>query len=242
MVDLSKRSGQKELMDDFGGTPEAFQEVLVDISRVNRVLGGNRITLNAVFKLITENPKKSYTILDVGCGEGTMLRTLARAAKKRTIGLKLIGVDLNTDALKIGRENSTDFPEIEYREQDVLQGDIKNLKCDIIITTLTMHHFSDMEIKRFIKRFSNITSLGIIVNDLHRSRLAYYLYKLFSLFFIKTRTAKIDGLISIRRGFLKSDLKSLASSITGVQHEIHWKWAFRYVWTIRTNALKESYE
>ncbi|MFS4468260.1 methyltransferase domain-containing protein [Maribacter sp. 2210JD10-5] len=235
MIDLRSRSEQEELMDDFQGTSAELKIVLDDINRVNRILGGNSITLDAVFRMISENNLESYTILDVGCAEGTMLRELAKEARKRNIHVKLIGIDLNEDALEIAKHFSTDFPEIEYMQQDVLDEKSSNLACDIVTTTLTMHHFSDSDISIFTKRFSELARVGVIVNDLQRSTLAYYLFKLFSLFFIKTKTAKIDGLISISKGFKRNDLKIFANRFKNIKHDIQWKWAFRYVWVMRKN-------
>jgi 2-polyprenyl-3-methyl-5-hydroxy-6-metoxy-1,4-benzoquinol methylase len=41
-------------------------------------LGGNKLTLLGVKELIADNPKTAeITIVDVGCGNGDMLRTLA---------------------------------------------------------------------------------------------------------------------------------------------------------------------
>lgn len=242
MIDLKVRSDQKEILDDWQGATHELECVLKDINRVNRILGGNSITVNAVISLIQEHPKESYTILDMGCAEGNMLRELAIAARKQHINLNLIGIDLNRDALKIAKKASIDFPEIVYYEKDILSANFSDFSCDIVITTLTMHHFKNPEILNFAQQFTRLASIGVVINDLHRSALAYYLFKGFSLIFIKTKIAKIDGLTSIKRGFLKSELLALTKSLTSVYHEIDWKWAFRYVWIMRKQQQKNSYE
>lgn len=233
MVDLAVRSDREELMDDFKGSVQDLKVVLDDITRVNTVLGGNNITLNAVFRLIARNHKKSYTIIDVGCADGNMLRELALVARKRKIKVKLIGVDLNSHALCIAREKSVDFPEITYFEKDIISNDLNDFKCDIVMNTLMMHHLPDNEILKFIKQFSKLASIGIVINDLHRSVWAYYLFQIFSLIFIKTDVAKIDGLISISKGFKKKDLDSFRNQLIYLEHQITWKWAFRYLWVIQ---------
>ncbi len=242
MIDLKVRSNQKEILDDWLGDTHELECVLKDINRVNRILGGNSITVNAVISLIQEHPKESYSILDMGCAEGNMLRELAIAARKQHINLNLIGIDLNRDALKIAKKASIDFPEIVYYEKDILSANFSDFSCDIVITTLTMHHFKNPEILNFAQQFTRLASIGVVINDLHRSALAYYLFKGFSLIFIKTKIAKIDGLTSIKRGFLKSELLALTKSLTSVYHEIDWKWAFRYVWVMRKQQQKNSYE
>ena len=242
MIDLKIRSHQKEIMDDWQGDSKELERVLKDINRVNRILGGNAITVNAVIRLIQEHSKESYRILDMGCAEGNMLRELAMAARKKDIKLDLIGIDLNSDALTMARKASIDFPEIVYHKKDILSADLSEFGCDIVMTTLTIHHFQNSEILNFVKQFTKLASIGVVINDLHRSALAYYLFKGFSLIFIKTKVAKIDGLASIRKGFLKSDLMDLSRSLTNLDHEIAWKWAFRYVWIMRKQRQKNSYE
>jgi ubiquinone/menaquinone biosynthesis C-methylase UbiE len=237
LINLTERSNQPELMDDFQEGRKNLQIVFDDINRVNSVLGGNNITVNAVAKLIQQNPQEQYTIVDMGCGDGNMLREIAKYCNKKAIKVRLIGVDLNTEALELAKVASKSYSEIEYYHKDILALKITDLNCDIVITTLTMHHFEDKELLTFLKKFNQLARIGVVINDLQRSRWAYYLFKVFSLIFIKTETAKIDGLISISRGFLKSDLIAYSKTLPTVKHDICWKWAFRYVWIMQPDRL-----
>ena len=169
MIDLSTRKEVEEIMDNYTGSPFELQRVFKDINSVNQILGGNKITLDAVFKLIKENPRESYTILDMGCGDGNMLRAVANHARNQKIEMKLIGVDLNEDALTIASAASVNFPEISYQKKDILTADFSDFKSDIVITTLTMHHFLNDDILRFVRQFTKLASLGVIINDLQRS-------------------------------------------------------------------------
>ena len=239
---LSERNTQAELMDDFATGKEGLRGVFKDINRVNRILGGNHITVCAVLRLMQENPQVIYTIVDMGCGDGCMLRELAQYCQKKGIKTRLIGIDLNEKALQLAVEASTEFPEIEYLCKDITQFDAETLSCDILINTLTMHHFTNNQIEVFLQKFIELGKIGVVINDLHRSSLAYYLFQLFSLIFIKTKIAKIDGLISITKGFVKSDLLTYAKNLPSVTHQIEWKWAFRYVWVMQPNRLRKVYD
>lgn len=238
LKDFTKRSNQPELMDDFQEPIANLKEVFDDINSVNEILGGNNITVKAVEKLIKDHPQENYTIVDMGCGDGNMLRAVAKYYRKKEISVTFIGIDLNKRALQIAKEMSTDYPEISYQYQDILELNTANFQCDILLNTLTMHHFTDEQLLIFIKKFSQLAKIGVVINDLERSLLAYYLFKLFSLVFIKTKVAKIDGCISISKGFKKRDLVNYAKSLPTVAHQINWKWAFRYVWVMKPNLLK----
>jgi len=233
LIDLSKRSNQPELMDDFRDGLKSLRIVFEDINCVNRILGGSSITLNAVAKLIKEHPQESYTIVDMGCGDGHMLREVSKLFKERNINVRLVGVDLSAEALQLAKEASSEYPEIKYQHLDILELQSNDFNCDIIINTLCMHHFKDSDLLIFLAKFNELARIGVVINDLHRSRWAYYLFKAFSLIFIRTKTAKIDGLISISKGFIKSDLIQYSKSLPNIKHIIKWKWAFRYVWIMQ---------
>lgn len=234
-MNFSQRNTETEFMDDPGLHKDLLMDVFDDISRSNNYLGGTGITLQAVTHIIAAKPNIQYTILDVGCGDGSMLRALANYARKHQYKLRLIGMDMSSTAVAIAKERSADYDEISYLVQDVLNlGDVK-ISCDILLCTLTLHHFSNQQIPVFLKTFSKITSDTIVINDLQRSRLAFYLFKVFSAIFIKTKIAKQDGLTSIQSGFTKEELKQFAKALPAFQHRIRRKWAFRYVWEIRAS-------
>ncbi|MEM9000812.1 MAG: methyltransferase domain-containing protein [Bacteroidota bacterium] len=231
-MDFSSRSTVNELMDDPNMDAIAYDLAYKDINRCNQWLGGYALTLYAVEKLIQTHKKKSYTIFDMGCGDGSMLRKLSVFLERRQIAHKLIGIDLRDDVLDIARARSADFDDIEYRKGDILKFGSHH-DCDIIINTLTMHHFDDENIPLVLDKFCSLAAVGVVINDLHRSYWAYHLFKLFSVFFINTHTAKYDGLVSISKGFIKKELVAFSRQIGNVTHNIQWKWAFRYLWIMK---------
>ena len=241
-MDLSHRNRTPELMDDPKVSGKMLARVLEDINRANRLLKGNKPTIEAVDRLFQEYPKESYTILDVGCGDGTMLREVVKWGRNKGYELDCIGVDLSEKALRIAIKKSVDFPEIRYELQDILEDTLGvNFGCDILLCSLTMHHLYDEHIPKFLNRFTKLARIGVVINDLQRSVFAYYLFKMFSIIFIKTKIARHDGLVSIQSGFTKEELTRFSKKITSAQHRIHWKWAFRYVWVMRTHQLTKTY-
>lgn len=235
MINTTFRNTDPELMDD-PNIPEAvLRKVLKDISRVNRLLNGNRITVKALDQLINETPREKYTIVDMGCGDGQMLREVANYYRKKDIHVQLIGIDLSKKGIQIAQERSMEYPEIQFLRQDILTIRAEALQCDILLCTLTMHHFSNAEIPIFLDQFVKLANIGIVINDLQRSRVAYYLFKLFSIIFIKTDIGRSDGLTSIKSGFKKNELVAFSKLIPDAYHSVQYKWAFRYLWLITTN-------
>ncbi|MCL6265881.1 methyltransferase domain-containing protein [Flagellimonas myxillae] len=233
-MDFTVRSRVEELMDDpnmsFGLLKNAYR----DINFCNKWLGGESITIQAVWKLIKNTPKKSYTILDMGCGDGTMLWKLSNFLSKHGVFHKMMGVDQREDVLAIARERCKGAPQISFHKADILMLG-PGFECDIVINTLTMHHFEEERIGAFLQKFVELSSLGVVINDLERSKVSYALFKIFGPLFLQTHVAKYDGLVSISKGFKKHELLQMAKNIPSVSHDIRWKWAFRYVWVMEFN-------
>lgn len=227
---------------------DVLEKAYKDINTCNKLLGGETITLRAVWQLIKAFPKETYTILDVGCGDGSMMRKLSAFLHRRGISHKIIGVDLKQDLLEIATQKSKNFPALSFQQSDILEADA-SLSCDIVINTLTLHHFEEEKMEIFLNKLVHLAQVGVVVNDLQRSKWAYQLFRLFSFFLLKTSVATHDGLVSISKGFKKRELVALSKKIPNTLHTIQWKWAFRYVWVMKTNNLitsnkdkRQSYE
>lgn len=234
-MNFNTRSTLPELMDD-PTLPEAdLRLALKDIATVNRFLGGNAITIKALEKMITRHPsKKKWRVVDVGCGDGEVLRQIARYFKDKPYTIDFLGVDINDKSIERARHKSEGIEQLTFSTQNILTINESTFDCDVILCTLTMHHFSDEQLIAFMKKFQELASIGIIVNDLQRSKIAYRLFQLFSGIFMKSKIAKYDGRISIARSFRKEELETYSKQLALRDYSINWKWAFRYVWVIRT--------
>ncbi|MDT0647640.1 methyltransferase domain-containing protein [Zunongwangia sp. F260] len=232
-IDTSKRTDQEEIMDDFELSGEELKKTLHDLDNINKWLGGNNITIQGVQKLLESVPKEiTIEIVDVGCGNGAILREIAKWGRKNNHKLNLTGIDANPHAIKIAEEISEGFPELRFETLNIFSEEFKNQQYDIILCTLTLHHFKNPAIINLLQDFYRQARIGIVINDLHRSKAAYRLFQAFCGVFINNEIARKDGLISILRGFKKEDIKKLAAQIPSDKQEVSWKWAFRYQWII----------
>jgi 2-polyprenyl-3-methyl-5-hydroxy-6-metoxy-1,4-benzoquinol methylase len=231
-LDTTIRSNKNEIMDDFSMKGDLLRDTLDKLGNINKWLGGNRVTLDGIKQLLKNQPKdKTYTILDLGCGHGDILRLVADFGRKNNYKFKGIGVDANQDAIDYANELSLSYPELSFRNEDVFSEVFQELDYDMVLATLFLHHFKNEEIKSLLVTFSNKATLGIVVNDLHRSKIAYGLFKLLGLV-ITNDMIKQDGLTSILRAFKREDLVDISKALN-LKSQIHWKWAFRYQWLIR---------
>lgn len=227
------RTDQEEIMDDFAMEGEILRDALDKIASINQLLGGNKLTLHGVKDMLsTAEQDREFTIVDVGCGNGDMLRALADYATTNRLTFNLIGIDANNFTITHARDLSKNYANISYRCEDIFDKEFENLKYDIVLCTLTLHHFKDDQIEKLLSVFYKNATLGVVINDLHRSKIAYRSFQALCKVFRLNDMSREDGLVSILRGFKKVDLIQFSEKLGFTKYDVKWKWAFRYQWII----------
>ena len=232
-IDTRQRTEAPEIMDDFTLKGEELRDALDKIAAINRFLGGNALTLQGVKSLIkTLSKQNEISIYDVGCGNGDMLRALSEFGKRSNIKFRLTGIDANAFTIEYAQKLSRDYPEIHYLCENIFSEQFSKMKYDIVLCTLTLHHFTNNEIIRLMNVFKSNAAVGIVINDLQRSIVPYRLFQIVSVLFGLNKMSVNDGLVSILRGFKKEELEAFSKQLNLNKYTIQWKWAFRYQWVI----------
>jgi hypothetical protein len=231
-ISTKKRTDKEELMDDFSIGGDLLRDTLDKLEKINRWLGGNLMTVKTLKKVLKNHPKEQeLTIADIGCGHGDILRDVAKFGRKNGYNMKLIGMDANPTAIAYANELSVEFSELSFMTEDVFSEAFKDRRFDVVLATLFLHHFKEDPLVSFLGNTLKQTKIAIVVNDLHRHKLAYYLFMLLSVF-IKNNMIIEDGLTSVLRGFKRKELVKISQRIQ-VKSQISWKWAFRFQWIIQ---------
>jgi 2-polyprenyl-3-methyl-5-hydroxy-6-metoxy-1,4-benzoquinol methylase len=236
LVNTTYRSDQEEIMDDLDYQGPILHDALDKLAKINQWLGGNIVTLNGLKKVIKNHPKNELiTIVDLGCGGGDILREVSRFGERNGYKFKLIGIDANQHTVNYAKTLSENHSNIEFKAIDIFSKEFKTIKYDLVLTTLFLHHFKNDELVTFLKPVLGKAKLGIVVNDLHRHKLAYYLFKLLSIT-IKNKTIVEDGLTSVLRGFKRQELEDISQQLD-INYQIQWKWAFRFQWILKHKEI-----
>ncbi|WP_298755722.1 methyltransferase domain-containing protein [uncultured Psychroserpens sp.] len=232
LVNTKYRSDAEEIMDDLDYNGPILHDALDKLAKINQWLGGNKVTLNGLKKALKNHPKeKPITIIDLGCGGGDMLRAVSQFGKRNGYNFQLLGIDANHHTIDYAKTSSKAYKNIEFKTIDIFSENFKQLNYDLVLTTLFLHHFKEDELVSFLKPVLAKAKLGIVVNDLHRHKLAYYLFKLLCLT-IKNKTIIEDGLTSVLRGFKRQELIHISQQLHA-NYQIEWKWAFRFQWLLK---------
>lgn len=222
-----KRSEQIELMDDLAFTGDEMRITLKELKTINRWFGGDNVTISGLNILISDNDMPT-TIADIGCGRGDMLKLMAQWAQAKGLKIRFTGIDANRSIIDYAKENTIDYPEIDYECLNILSDDFQNERYDIIASSLFLHHFTDQELVTLFKTLQNQTRLGIIINDLHRHWLAYYVIKYTTMTFSASNMIKNDAPLSVLRSFTRDDWSRILSQACIQDYSLKWKWAFRW--------------
>jgi len=236
LVSTKYRSEDQEIMDDLGYNGPILLDSLDKISKINQWLGGNIVVINGLKKALENHPKNEpITIVDLGCGSGDILREVSRFGKKNGYQFRLIGLDANQHTIDYAYTLSEAYDNIEFKVIDVFSKAFNEVDYDLALSTLFFHHFKERELVSFLQPVLEKAKLGIVVNDLHRHKLAYYLFKVLCLT-IKNKTVIEDGLTSVLRGFKREELVEISQELN-TNYQIQWKWAFRFQWILKHKTI-----
>ena len=219
-----KRSYSPEIMDDFSIQDVRIDEALKELSVANKYLGGISISREGLRLLLDGNNKDNISILDIGAGASDILREL----NHKYGSINFTSLELNKRACKFLRGNSV---------SDIVCADSRNLpikekQFDIVHASLFLHHFKEGDIIKLLKELLKICRRGIIINDLRRSVLALIGIKIIATLLSRSEMFKNDGPISVKRGFVKSDLLNIISKLQIKKYQLKRKWAFRWMLVI----------
>jgi ubiquinone/menaquinone biosynthesis C-methylase UbiE len=220
-----KKYTKPELMDDFSIQDERVDLALRELRMINYFLGGNTGSKRGVTKMISNLPNKKIYLLDAGSGSSDVLDDL----KKKFKSVQIISLDRNKRVCNFIKKNNNFKPMIVCA--DAFNLPFKNKSVNIIRTSLFLHHFDNQKLKIILNKFGDVAKQGIVINDLRRSLRALLGIKILTLLFSKSELVRSDAPISVRKGFIKSELVDLLREMQFTNYEIGRKWAFRWLIT-----------
>lgn len=194
MPDLRARSTEQEQMDTGCADADEYAQCLRDLTRVN-VLTRTHAPVLAWLAREAQG-LETFTVCDIGCGEGDLLRAIAR----RFPGAVLTGVDRHPWSIRAARAATPVALPITHEQADLFAlGDDR--RWDFIVSSQFTHHLTDQELVRFIRWQEEHARRGWFVADLHRHWFAWHGFPLLARVMRWHRFVRLDGQVSIARAF-----------------------------------------
>jgi 2-polyprenyl-3-methyl-5-hydroxy-6-metoxy-1,4-benzoquinol methylase len=211
-----------EMMDRPQPVSVELESDLKRIRQLNRWFGSYRLVLTFMRRWI--EPGSCMRIVDLATGSGDIPRLLVDFARKIRAQVEIEAIDRQSATLEIATKLSADYPEISYREANILEWDPVE-PYDIVFCTLALHHFSDEDAVRLLRRYRELSRKFVLVSDLRRgSLLKAGVYLLTALIFREPMT-RHDARLSAARAFSFAEMRDLAAR-AGWQNFGHKKFRF----------------
>jgi len=197
MRDLAVRALEEERMDDPALPAQTYAAVMRDLAGVNRLTMARRPTLAFLGRALAG--RRAFRLLDVGFGDGDMLRAIARWAGRRGIAAELVGIDLNPSSAPAARAHTPAGLTIDWRTGDY--AGLAGGGFDLVISSLVAHHMTHDQLVAFLRFMEAEARIGWFVNDLHRHRFAHLGFPLLARIMRWHPIVRHDGTLSIARSY-----------------------------------------
>ena len=195
-----------EMMDRPQPVSPELERDLERIRQLNRWFGSYRLLLNFIRRWIT--PGARTRVVDLATGSGDIPRLIVDYARQIGAQVEIDALDRQPATLEIARKLSTDYGEISYCEANILEWNPAE-PYDIVLCTLALHHFSDEDAVRLLRRCRELSRKFVLVSDLRRGFLLKAGVYLLTAVIFREPMTRYDARLSAARAFSFSEMHTL---------------------------------
>jgi len=196
-----------EMMDRPQPVSPELERDLERLRQLNRWFGSHGLVSTFIRRWIT--PGARMRVVDLATGSGDIPRLLVDHARRIGAQIEIDAVDRQAATLEIARSLSVEYPEISYHEANILEWDCAQL-YDMALCSLVLHHFSDNDAVKILRRCRGLSNRFVLVSDLRRGFLLQAgVYMLTALIFREPMT-RFDARLSAERAFSFVEMRELA--------------------------------
>lgn len=200
-----------ELLDGPLDDHAALAGNLRDLRRINRWLGGVRLSAAGIEALAAH--RLEVTLLDIGTGGADIPIALVQAADRRGRRLAVVALDSRPEIVALARA-AAEAASVDVASLEIVVGDGRSIpfpdrSYDVAHASLVLHHLEPDDAVVFLREMGRVARLGIVVNDLDRSRLGWLGAWLLGHVLTGNRYTRVDAPLSVRRAYRPSEAAEL---------------------------------
>jgi SAM-dependent methyltransferase len=210
---MDRLADAAELLDGPLDDPATLAGNLRDLRRINQWLDGVRLSADAIDALGAH--RERLTVLDVGTGGADIPMALLARAAERGRGLSVVGIDSRPEVLTaavMATPAVAETPGLELHVGDGRSLPYTDGSFDVVHCSLLIHHLSAREAVTLLREMGRVARLGVVVNDLDRTRLGWTGAWLIGHLLTRNRYTRADAPLSVLRSYRAGEVKGLLRS------------------------------
>lgn len=221
------RRERVEILDGEGLDPRLVERSMGDVVRANTLFGGASAML-AELEPVFYNLSGSATLLDIGTGLGDIPARARARARKHGVELRTFGVDV---ARELAAASASRLDGAVCA--DALRLPFPDASVDVVTCSQVLHHFRGGSGVALLREMNRVAGLRVVVSDLRRSWAAAAGLWVASFPLRFHPISRHDGVVSVLRGFTRTELQRLVSDSVGQAPRVCRRFAFRVTtsWT-----------
>jgi ubiquinone/menaquinone biosynthesis C-methylase UbiE len=205
-----RRKDELERLDESGHDPALLRGSLDDLRRVNRWLGGTRLTVRGLERVAAGlRPGDQISVLDVGTGAADIAEAILGWARARGLQPRVVATDISAEILAIakrGRAEGLEFALADARRLPFAEGSF-----DVATCSLLLHHLDADGAVAVLREMRRVSRRGVVVNDLVRTWHGYAGAWALSRLCTSNPLTRHDAPVSVRRAYTRRELAELAA-------------------------------
>jgi SAM-dependent methyltransferase len=228
---------QPEMMDQPDLDVRRHVHALDALGRANAVSRTAAVLWPLIRAAAKDAAPRPLRVLDVACGGGHVLLSLARRAAHARLRAEWIGWDVSPVAAGYARTlaDRAGVEAVRVERADALRAPMP-AAVDVAICTLFLHHLHDRDAETLLRRMSRAARLGVAVADLRRTALGAAFAWVGCRLLSRSDVFRVDGMRSVAAAFTTNEARNLAerAGLTGAR--VSQVWPQRWLITWRKSA------
>jgi 2-polyprenyl-3-methyl-5-hydroxy-6-metoxy-1,4-benzoquinol methylase len=219
-------------MDEPGLDADLHAEALAGLRRINLASQSDLLFWPSVARLCELPRRGPVRVLDVGCGGGDVAFGLARRAVKAGFDIQIDGCDNSDFAIDYAKSYGAheQVQNVRFFRHDILAGPIPD-EYDVVMCSLFLHHFDEDDAVQILGRMNDAARHLVLVQDLRRSWLGYWMAWLGCRFLSRSPVVHADGPLSVQGAFREDEVLALAVQAKWPTPTIKKCWPERFLMT-----------
>jgi len=199
---------QTELLDVRQPVNRELETSLASLRVLNKYFGSYSLVRHFLRRWLETG--RSYRLLDLATGFGDIPRMIVNWARKHGVSVSIDAVDLQPATLEIARRASAGYPEIRFIRADA-RTYCDAMTYDVVCCSLALHHFSEMDAMKVLRRACESSHDKVLVADLERTWFTWACVQAVTTVAARDAMTRHDAKLSVRRAFSYQELGDLAN-------------------------------